>query len=147
LGPTVFTKCVEVGNEIIADDNRFQRTEGTRSALPVPQEIKSSSMSRHRQEQTIRKRRRRLQPLQAHRDPEAVEDATGRAQQSNIPLIGPTGTGERWRRRWAVVVRPVHIVDATTLTEAGRRRGRQNIIPGCCRPPTATSRGAVGSSS
>ena len=41
-GPTVFIcdECVEVCNDIIADDNRFQRPDGTRSALPVPQEIK-----------------------------------------------------------------------------------------------------------
>ena len=37
-GPTVFIcdECVEVCNDIIADDNRFQRPDGTRSALSVP---------------------------------------------------------------------------------------------------------------
>ena len=41
-GPTVFIcdECVEVCNDIIADDNRFERRDGTRSTLPVPQEIK-----------------------------------------------------------------------------------------------------------
>ena len=40
-GPTVFIcdECVEVCNDIIADDNRFE-ADGTRSALPMPQEIK-----------------------------------------------------------------------------------------------------------
>ena len=39
-GPTVFIcdECVEVCNDIIADDNRAERT--TRSTLPVPVEIK-----------------------------------------------------------------------------------------------------------
>ena len=39
-GPTVFIcdECVEVCNDIIADDNKFDR--GTRSALPMPVEIK-----------------------------------------------------------------------------------------------------------
>ena len=41
-GPTVFIcdECVEVCNDIIADDNRFEARGGTRSSLPVPQEIK-----------------------------------------------------------------------------------------------------------
>ena len=40
-GPTVFIcdECVEVCNDIIADDNRFENR-GTRSSLPTPQEIK-----------------------------------------------------------------------------------------------------------
>ena len=40
-GPTVFIcdECVEVCNDIIADDNRFENR-GGRSSLPVPQEIK-----------------------------------------------------------------------------------------------------------
>ena len=40
-GPTVFIcdECVEVCNDIIADDNRFDNR-GVRSSLPVPQEIK-----------------------------------------------------------------------------------------------------------
>src|SRR3990167_7388515 len=40
-GPTVFIcdECVEVCNDIIADDNRFE-SRGARSTLPVPQEIK-----------------------------------------------------------------------------------------------------------
>ena len=40
-GPTVFIcdECVEVCNDIIADDNRFENR-GARSTLPTPQEIK-----------------------------------------------------------------------------------------------------------
>src|ERR1041385_5599914 len=39
-GPTVFIcdECVEVCNDIIADDNKFDR--GTRTTLPMPVEIK-----------------------------------------------------------------------------------------------------------
>ena len=74
-GPTVFIcdECVEVCNDIIADDNRFENR-GTRSSLPTPpgnQEV--PRRVRHRpgadQEEAGR---RRLQPLQAHRDPEAA---------------------------------------------------------------------------
>src|ERR671930_227143 len=41
-GPTVFIcdECVEVCNDIIADDNRFENR-GARSSLPTPQEIKT----------------------------------------------------------------------------------------------------------
>ena len=40
-GPTVFIcdECVEVCNDIIADDSRFENR-GARSTLPTPQEIK-----------------------------------------------------------------------------------------------------------
>src|SRR6185436_10043108 len=40
-GPTVFIcdECVDVCNDIIADDNKFDRT-GTKGALPTPVEIK-----------------------------------------------------------------------------------------------------------
>ena len=41
-GPTVFIcdECVEVCNDIIADDNKFEARGGARTSLPVPQEIK-----------------------------------------------------------------------------------------------------------
>ena len=42
-GPTVFIcdECVEVCNDIIADDNKFEARGGARSSsLPVPQDIK-----------------------------------------------------------------------------------------------------------
>ena len=74
-GPTVFIcdECVEVCNDIIADDNRFESRTGARSSLPgsagnqeVPRRV------RHRpgtdQEEAGG---RGLQPLQADRDPEA----------------------------------------------------------------------------
>ena len=41
-GPTVFIcdECVEVCNDIIADDNKFEARGGARTSLPMPQEIK-----------------------------------------------------------------------------------------------------------
>ena len=93
-GPTVFIcdECVEVCNDIIADDNRFERRDGTRSTLPVPQEIKKFLDEYvHRpgadQEEA---RGRGLQPLQAHRDPEAVaEPQRSRAEQVEHPADRP----------------------------------------------------------
>ena len=42
-GPTVFIcdECVEVCNDIVADDSRFESRSGVRSSLPVPHEIKN----------------------------------------------------------------------------------------------------------
>ena len=74
-GPTVFIcdECVEVCNDIIADDNRFENR-GVRSSLPSPPEIK-----KFLDEYVIGQERTKkklavagLQPLQAHRDPEAA---------------------------------------------------------------------------
>ena len=41
-GPTVFIcdECVDVCNDIIADDSRFESKGGLRSSLPVPSDIK-----------------------------------------------------------------------------------------------------------
>ena len=41
-GPTVFIcdECVEVCNDIIADDNRFDKSNELQSLLPIPAEIK-----------------------------------------------------------------------------------------------------------
>ena len=73
-GPTVFIcdECVEVCNDIIADDNKFDR--GTRSSLPMPAEIKKFLDEYVIGQETDEEEagRRRLQPLQAARDPEAV---------------------------------------------------------------------------
>ncbi|MEO5823278.1 MAG: ClpX C4-type zinc finger protein, partial [Vicinamibacteraceae bacterium] len=98
-GPTVFIcdECVEVCNDIIADDNRFQRPDGTRSALPVPQEIKKF-LDEYviGQEQTKKKlavavynHYKRIEIQKQSKTRNEVE-----LNKSNILLIGPTGTGK-----------------------------------------------------
>src|SRR3954465_8646385 len=125
-GPTVFIcdECVEVCNDIIADDNRFQRPDGTRSALPVPQEIKKF-LDEYviGQEQTKKKlavavynHYKRIEIQKQSKTRNEVE-----LNKSNIMLIGPTGTGKTLLAQTLARMLnvPFTIVDATTLTEAG----------------------------
>src|SRR6266513_2256911 len=94
-GPTVFIcdECVEVCNDIIADDNRFENR-GVRSALPSPPDIKKF-LDEYVIGQELNKK--------------------------NIMLIGPTGTGMTLLAQTLAKLLsvPFTIVDATTLTEAG----------------------------
>ena len=78
-GPTVFIcdECVEVCNDIIADDHRFENR-GVRSSLPVAardQEVPRRVRDRPGADEE-EAGGRRLQPLQADRDPEAARSRT-----------------------------------------------------------------------
>jgi ATP-dependent Clp protease ATP-binding subunit ClpX len=81
-GPTVFIcdECVEVCNDIIADDNRFE-TRGPRATLPVPQDIK-----KFLDEYVIGQEQTKRKLAQSRRGV--------RIAKSNLLLIGPTGTGK-----------------------------------------------------
>src|SRR5580658_4816373 len=121
-GPTVFIcdECVEVCNDIIADDNRFENR-GTRSSLPTPQEIKKF-LDEYviGQERTKKKLAvavyNHYKRIFLNRQPGDVE-----LTKSNILLIGPTGTGKTLLAQTLsrMLEVPFAIVDATTLTEAG----------------------------
>ncbi|MCX6538926.1 MAG: ATP-dependent Clp protease ATP-binding subunit ClpX [Acidobacteria bacterium] len=125
-GPTVYIcdECVEVCNDIIADDNRYENKGAPRTTLPTPPDIKKflddyvigQERTKKKLAVAVYNHYKRIEIHKTARTKHDIE-----LSKSNILLIGPTGTGKTLMAQTLAKMLsvPFAIVDATTLTEAG----------------------------
>lgn len=122
-GPTVYIcdECIELCNDIIAEEYEREDYYSNKSMVPKPKDIK-----KHLDEYVVgQDRAKRTLSVAVHNHYKRIESRTGQddveLQKSNVLLIGPTGSGKTLLAQTLARMLnvPFTIADATSLTEAG----------------------------
>jgi ATP-dependent Clp protease ATP-binding subunit ClpX len=122
-GPTVYIcdECIELCNDIIAEEYGQEEAAAPVSRVPKPHEIKESL-----DEYVVgQERAKKVLSVAVHNHYRRIESQTFvgdvELQKANIVLIGPTGSGKTLLAQTLARILdvPFTIADATTLTEAG----------------------------
>jgi len=122
-GPSVYIcdECIELCNDIIAEEVDSEAAAPTTSRVPKPREIKSF-LDQYVVGQEFAKKALSVAVHNHYKRLEA-KTVSGEVEiaKSNILLIGPTGTGKTLLAQTLarILQVPFTITDATTLTEAG----------------------------
>jgi len=122
-GPTVYIcdECIELCNDIIAEEYDQGDYYTSKDSIPKPQEIKAhlddyvigQEYAKRVLSVAVYNHYKRIEARQGHDDIEL--------QKSNILMLGPTGTGKTLLAQTLAKILnvPFTIADATSLTEAG----------------------------
>jgi ATP-dependent Clp protease ATP-binding subunit ClpX len=122
-GPTVYIcdECIELCNDIIAEEYGQEEAAAPTSRVPKPREIKSAL-----DEYVIgQEQAKKILSVAVHNHYRRIESQTFvgdvELQKANILLLGPTGCGKTLLAQTLarILEVPFTIADATTLTEAG----------------------------
>ncbi len=122
-GPTVYIcdECIELCNDIIAEEYGHEEAPAASSRVPKPREIKAAL-----DEYVIgQENAKKILAVAVHNHYRRIESQSFvgdvELQKANILLLGPTGSGKTLLAQTLARVLdvPFTIADATTLTEAG----------------------------